>query len=659
MWRQSFSERRDVVGQPIELDGKSFTIVGVMPPEFRYPGRTEVWTPLAFSAEELSTQRGAHYLEVIGLRKTGISVAEAEADIRGVAARIEQLYPATNKNYSAGVEPLREYLVGSTPRRALLILLAAVALVAIIACVNVANLVLARGTARRRELAVRLALGAAPRDLLYMALTESVMLGLFGGALGLLLAFALSGALDTLRPEALRQVGDLQIRSTAGLFTFGLSLVVGIAFGLLPGLRASRGASLQGALQSGGRGDTGDRTLGRVRSILVSAELALALILLSGSGLLIKSFTRLHRVDAGFDARNVAVFSASLPDARYHESARVAGGYEQIIQRMRALPGVDVAGAMSMLPLDGNRYSISTRSLDGRVIPSADQPSTQIRIVSPDVFTALRVRVKAGRAFQSSDRAGAPPVAIVNESAARKLWKGVDPIGHTLTISTRFTEDTSRAGGTVVGVVADFHDASLGTAPNPIVFFPHAQAPWSDMNIVLRLAGQTEPGGVLRAAERELHAFDRLLPMNDARTMSSVVSDSMAQPRFATVLMGTFAALAVVLAIIGVFGVMAYIVGQRTREIGVRVALGASQRRVVQETLSRAVWPLVAGATLGLAATLAVARFMARLLYDVKPHDPIVLAAVTIGLVVIALVAAYVPARRASAVDPLIALRAD
>jgi predicted permease len=659
LWRQKFGERRDVIGRPLELDGRRFTIVGVMPGGFRYPARTDLWTPLAFSSEELATQRGAHYLEVLALLKPGVSVAAADADLASVAGRLAQLYPATNKNYSAGIQPLREYLVGSTPRRALLILLAAVTLVAIIACVNVANLVLARGTARRRELAVRVALGAAPRDLLYMALTESVMLALFGGALGLVVAIALSGALDALRPEALRQVGELRMSGAAGLFTFALSLVVGIAFGLLPGLRASRGAGVHAALQGGGRSDMGDRTLGRVRSMLVSAELALALILLSGAGLLIKSFTRLHQVDAGFDARNVAVFSVSLPDARYHESPRVATAFQQIVERMRAIPGVEVAGAMSMLPMDGDRYSISTNSLDGRSIPSADQPSTQIRIVTPEAFAALQVHLKAGRAFQSSDRAGAPPVVILNESAARKLWNGVDPLGHTLAISTRFTEDTSRAGGTVVGVVADFHDASLGTAPNPIVFFPHAQAPWSDMSVVLRLAGQTPPSGVLRAAERELHAFDRLLPMNDARTMSSVVSDSMAQPRFATVLMGTFAALAVVLAIIGVFGVMAYIVGQRTREIGVRVALGASHRRVVGETLSRAVGPLVIGSALGVVATLALARFMARLLYDVKPNDPIVLGAVTMGLVLVALVAAYVPARRASAVDPLIALRAD
>ena len=659
LWQQKFAERRDVIGQRLELDGKRFTIVGVMPAGFRYPARTDLWTPLAFSAEDLATQRGAHYLDVIALVKPGVSASAADADLRGVADRIAQLYPNTNKSYSAGIQPLREYLVGSTPRRALLILLGAVALVAIIACVNVANLVLARGTARRRELAVRVALGAAPRDLLYMALTESVLLALFGGALGLIVAIALSGALDAVRPDALRQIGELRMRGTAGLFTFALSLLAGITFGLLPGFQASREGQLHASLHSGGRSNMSDRALGRLRSALVSAELALALILLAGAGLLAKSFTRLHQVDAGFDPRNVAVFSVSLPDARYHETPRIAAALQQIVERMRAIPGVEVAGAMSMLPMDGNRYSISTSSLDGRRIPSADQPSTQIRIVTPDAFAALRVQVKSGRAFASSDRGGAPPVVIVNESAARKLWNGVDPVGHTLTISTRFTEDTSRAGGTVVGVVADFHDASLGASPSPIVFFPHAQAPWSDMNVALRLAAQTQPSGVLRAAERGLHAFDKLLPMNDARTMSSVVSDSMAQPRFATVLMGTFAALAVVLAVIGVFGVMAYIVGQSTREIGVRVALGASHGRVVRETLSRAVAPLVVGSALGVVATLALAHFMTRILYDVKPNDPLVLGGVTIGLVLVALLAAYVPARRASAVDPLIALRGD
>jgi putative ABC transport system permease protein len=659
LWQQSFGGRRDVVGENVQLDGASFTIVGVMPPGFTYPARTELWTPLAFSSSELATQRGAHYLSVFALLKPGVTIDVAASDLRAVAARLAAAFPNTNKDYSASVTPLREYLVGGTPKRALLVLLVAVALVALIACANVANLVLARGTSRGREMAVRLALGATPRDLLYMALTESVLLALFGGAAGLLLAQGLAGVLDGLRPEALRQVGDLQIKWTAGAFTFLLSLIVGLLFGLGPGVQASRRRSLQPALQSGGRAELGERHTGRLRSTLVAVEIALAVILLSGAGLLIKSFARLQHVDPGFDGRNLLVFSVSLPDARYATPERMRLAYEDIVQRTAALPGVESAGAMMLLPLDGNSFSISTHSLDGRLIPPTEQPSTQIRVVTPDALNTLRVRLKSGRGFQSSDRAGAEPVVLVNESAARLLWKGVDPIGHSITIGTRFGADTTRARGTVVGVVSDIRDAALGTPPRATVYFPHAQASISDMTIVVRVAPSMDPMALVSSIRPQLQAVDPLLPMIAPRTMDEVADVSVAQPRFATLLMSAFAALAVLLAIIGVFGVMAYIVGQRTREIGIRMALGASQQRVVGETLARAAAPLIAGVAVGVTSTALLVRLMTKLLYDVQPHDPSILAGVAIGLVVVALLAAYFPARRASAIDPLLALRSD
>ncbi|MGH7637848.1 MAG: ABC transporter permease, partial [Gemmatimonadaceae bacterium] len=659
IWQQMFAGNADVVGRSVQLDGDAFTIIGVMPPGFRYPGRAQLWTPLAFTARTLQTQRGAHYLDVIGLLAPGAPASSAEADLKRVAAGLAAQYPNTNKDYSASLATLRDDLVGDTPRRALLVLLVAVALVALIACANVANLVLARGTARGREFSVRLALGASSRDLLYMSLTESVLLALCGGAAGLLLARGLTGALDALRPESLRQVGDLQIQLSAGAYTFLLALLAGVLFGLAPALQASRRHNLQRGLQSGGRADAGDRRVGSLRSMLVAGEIALAVILLSGAGLLIKSFATLQRVDAGFDAEQTLVFSLALPDARYDSSRRVALAYEDIVGRIAALPGVERAGLMSMLPLDGDRYSISIGSIDGQRIPSTEQPSAQIRIVSPSALETLRIPLAQGRMFEASDRLGSAPVVLVNESAARMLWKDVNPIGHIVRIGTRFTEDTARAGGTVVGIVRDILDRTLGSPPSAIIYFPHAQAPWEDVNVVVRAAPGLEPTSLVGAVRDQVHAVDALLPIVDPRTMDDVVSASVTQPRFATLLMSVFAFLALLLAVIGVAGVMAYVVGQRTREIGIRMALGASQRRVVRETLLSASVPLILGSVVGLAVTVAVVRQLANLLYGVTPRDPAVLGGVTALLLLVALLAAYLPARRASTVDPLIAVRSD
>ena len=658
-WQRNFGGRPDVLGQRMDVNGNSYAVVGVMPRGFAYPGRTQLWMPLVFSPKELASQRGAHYLDVIALLKHGVSLAPADADLAAVQAQLAKTYPDTDRDYSASVEPLRDALVGGTPKRALLILILAVALVALIACANVANLVLARGTSRAREMAVRLALGASPRDLAYMALTENVLLALLGGAAGLALAWVLSGALDSLRPASLRVVGDLRMSGTTALFTLVVSTLVGFVFGLVPAFQAARRTTLQPALQAGGRAELGERRTNRLRSSLVAAEVALAVVLLSGAGLLIKSFTRLQQVDTGFDARNLLVYDVSLPDARYTTSESMAAGFAEIRRRAAAVPGVAAVGSMSILPLDGSSYSISTRSVDGQVFASADQPSTQIRILTPGTLATLGVRLLRGRDVAETDRLGAAPVVLVNEAAARLLWRDEDPLGHSLVISTRFTDDTTRASGTVVGVVADIRDRSLGTPSRPIVYFPHAQAPWSDMNFVVRPAAGLRPMSLVSALRSELHAVDPLLPMVEPRTMDDVVNASVQQPRFATLLMTVFAALAVVLAVIGVFGVMAYIVGQRSREIGIRMALGASQHRVVLETLTKAAAPLLVGVALGLAATLASVRVMTKLLYDVAPRDPTVLGGVVLGLAAVAVIAAYLPARRASGVDPLIALRSD
>jgi putative ABC transport system permease protein len=659
LWQQSFGGRRDVIGRTMQLDGMSYTIVGVMPSGFTYPGRTQIWTPLAFTPDDMATQRGAHYLEVVGLLKRGVTLSSADGDVRLIATRLAQQYPNTNKGYSATVTSLRNYLVGDASKRALIVLLVAVALVALIACANVANLVLARGTSRGREMAVRLALGASPRDLAYMAVTESVLLALFGGIAGFLLAKSLAGALDALRPEALQQVGALEIRATAGLFTFVVSLLLGALFGIGPGMQAARRSSLQQALAAGGRTGSASRESGRLRAAFVAAEIALAVVLVSGAGLLIKSFVRLESVDAGFDASHLVTYSLSLPDARYSPPERARIAIDEIVRRTTELPGVTAAGAISILPLSDDAYSITTSSIDGVDIPPTEQPSTQVRIVTAGALPTLGVTMKAGRGFEAGDRAGGARVVLVSESAARLLWKGVNPIGHRITIGTRFGLGGERGNGTVVGVVSDIHDASLGAPPRPTVYFPHSQTPVSDMTVVIRTAANAQRLSVLNGAREVLRQVDPLLPMVGAQSMDDVAAASVAQPRFATLLMTIFAALAMTLAAIGVFGVVGYVVGQRTREIGIRMALGASQTRVVSETVLQAATPLFVGLVAGVAGTLAVVQLLTTMLHDVAPYDPVVLGGVTIGLAVVALAAAYLPARRASGVDPLLALRSD
>ena len=658
LWRRSFGARPDVIGRTIQLDGRSVRVVGVMPPGFDFPDGSQVWSPFAFSPQDLATQRGAHYLGVVGRLAPGATLEGANSELSVLASRLAAQFPNTNKGAGARAVPLHDALVGAAPRRALLILLGAVALVALIACVNVANLLLARGAMRQRELAVRAALGATPRDLVSMSLVESVVLALVGGACALLIATWAASGLGTLRPAELRQIGDVRIDSVVLAFTFALAVGTGLLFGIAPALQLIRTTNVHGVLASGGRAHLVSREGWRVRAGLVASELALAVMLLVGAGLLIKSFRKLLEVHPGFDPGDLATAYISLPDARYPKPERRALFYQQLVERAAAVPGVRSAAAISGLPLDGYYYSITTIALDGQDIPSAQQPSTQIRQVTPALFQALRVPLLEGRVFSAADRMDAPRVIVVNESAARLLWPGVDPVGHTATIGMR-PVGTERPGGAVVGVVGDIHDEALGTPPRPTIYLAEAQFPTTDMAVALRVAPGTDPLAVVPALRSSLRALDPALPLTFVRTMDRVAQLSVAEQRFAMLLLVAFAALAAALAAVGIYGVMAYVVGQRTREIGVRMALGAPAEVVVGETLRRAVLPVLVGVGAGVAGALALTQLMARLLFEVEPADPATFCAVAVGLALLALLAAYLPARRASRVDPLMALRSE
>ena len=505
LWRSTFGSRTDLLERAIQLDGRSFQVVGVMPPGFDYPSGAKLWTPWAFSADEMRTQRGAHYLTVVARLRDGVAMDAAVGELAGIARHLAELYPGTNKDDSATARSLRDDLVGATPRRALIILLGAVALVTLIACANVANLLLARGEARRRELAMRASLGARPRDLIGMALTESVLLSLAGGAAGVLVAWMGTRVLDAMRPADLRSLGAARVDLPVLGFALGLSVLTGLLFGLAPAIQAVRAGVAQGALRPDSRGSVGSREGWRARSLLVAAELALAVMLLAGAGLLTRSFARLQGVAPGFNASGVLTFQLSLPDARYPDANRSERFYEQLLDGIRAMPGVASADAISGLPLDDYDYQISTHSLDGRTIESSVQPSTQIRLVTGGFFRTLGIRLRRGRTFTDADRDGAPNVVVMNEAAARLLFKGQDALGHALEIGTGFGLGRGRAGGEVVGIVDDVHDDALGTPPRPTIYLAHAQFPVTDMAVAVRAAAGVDPislagGGARRGA---------------------------------------------------------------------------------------------------------------------------------------------------------------
>ena len=659
VWRRLFGSRTDVVGQTVQLDGVTRQIVGVMPPGFDYPDHSEVWLPLAFSDTALATQRGAHYLDVVARLRPGLTVDAATRDIDAVAKQLAAAYPRTNKDHGATVKSLRDSLVGASSRRALWILLGAVGLVALIACVNVANLLLARGAARQRELAVRTALGAQPRDLIGMALVESMLLALMGGAAAVLVGFGATRAMQAIRPATLTLFGQVGIDLRVLAFTFALSAITGLLFGLAPAVQSARVSRLHGTMQAGGRGGTMSRGGWRVRGVLVAGELALAMILLAGAGLLIRSFVRLQQVPPGFDAARVATFDLSLPDARYPTPETSHIFFDRLLAGVRGLPGVERAGGGTGLPLSGANYSITTHAIDGQTIPDADQPSTQIRIVTPAYFKTLGIPMVAGRAFTETDRTGAPGAVVVNQAAAKLLWKGANPIGHTIEIGTSFGLGRGRAGGEVVGVVHDVHDEELQTAPRPIVYLAHAQYPVGYLSIAAKTAPGLDPERLATAVRAQVRQLDPNLPVLGFSSMTRIVGQSVEDQRFAMTLLGIFAALALLLAAIGVYGVMAYVVGQRTREIGVRMALGASGPTVIGETVRRAAPAVVLGLAVGVVGALELTKLMTHLLYEVNPGDAGTFFVMTGALAAIAALSAWLPARRASRVDPVIALRAE
>jgi predicted permease len=657
MWQRDFGGDHSIVGERIMLDGTPTTVLGVAPRTLDYPRGVEIWTPRAFDTEDLTTQRGAHYLGVIARIAPGATVQQATGQVAAVGDRLAAEFPNTNAQTSATLVSLRESLVGDV-RPALYLLLGAVGLVLLIACANVANLFVARALSRRRDLALRQAVGASRGRLARIVLTESVLLAAAGGALGLLIAAWGTPVLARLRPDdAILQSATVDVRVL--LATLVVSILSGLMFGVFPALRLVPTRGLSQQLVGGGRGSSVTREAHRARRILVVSEMTLAFVLLVGAGLLMRSFVALYGTELGFETASRLTFSLQTPDATYGTPDRVDGFYTQVMDRLRELPGVETAGATQALPLSGNSYGISTRSLDGREL-SNDESSrlgTQVRVVRPGYLAAMGIPVLRGRAISEQDRHGAASAIMLNESAARLLFPGVDPVGHEVFVHTSFGLDRGNAGGTVVGVAGDTRDRGADEEQSPMIYLSHAQFPLEFMQVVLHTGG--EPEMLARAARAAVSAIDPNVPVFELQSMDSRFAESVEQPRFLLTLLTLFAATAVALACIGLYGVISQGVVERTREIGIRLALGARQHDVQRMILRAGGGLAVAGIALGLAGAFAGSRLISSYLFGVQPIDALTLTGAAITLLPVALLASWIPARRATRVDPAITLRME
>ena len=649
LWQRRFGGDPRIVGREVTLSGRPFTVIGVAPRDFRFLRDVDLWAPARM---DTVGQRRAEYLTVFGRLKPGVTVQQAGAELAGVLKRLAEQYPETNATLQSEVVAMKDDLVGDV-RPALLVFSGAVGLVLLIACANVANLLLARAAAREREVAVRVALGAGSGRLVRQLLTESVVLSVIGGAAGLVLASLAVSALRASGTEILPRLGEVRVDVAVALFALLLAVVTGLLFGLAPALRVGGGGggALHAALREGARGAAGGAVT-RLRNALVLGEVAVAVVLLVGAGLLIRSFDKLNRVDPGFNPRGVLTYGVILPRARYGNLEEVPAVYERLLERTRQIPGVRHAAVSTTLPMEGTGYW--SFAIEGRQsVTGGPGQDLQPFDVSPDYFRTLGVPLRSGRLIEPSDAPGAPRVAVVNEELVKRYFGGKDPVGARLTYGD--PTDTAAVWWTVVGVVGTVAQEGLKAKPYAQMYRPIAQAPARGLWVSMRTAG--DPLAAATAARAALKAVDAELPLNDMQTMEQRVADSLAQPRVSVTLLTVFAAVALALAAVGIYGVVSYAVTQRTREIGIRMALGAKQGDVLRLVVRQGMLPAVAGVALGLAGALAATRAMASLLYGVGAADPLTFAVVALFLATVALVATYVPARRATRVAPTEALR--
>jgi predicted permease len=657
LWTRRFGGDPQAVGRTLTIDADTYRIVGVMPRGFSYPLQSEIWVPQRFTADDLATQRGAHYLDVIGRLESGATLDRARDEMRAMSLRMAEAFPSTNRNARISVHEMRSAMVGDV-RTPLLLILGAVGFVLLIVCVNVANLVLTRALGRTRELAVRSALGAGRFRLVRGVLVESLLLAIAGGAAGLGLAVWASRAIHALDDGlGIPLLDQTRVDGSVVVFTFGISMLAALLFGSLPAWHAAAVRDVAGRIREESGTATGDRQRQRVRGLLIVAETALAVVLLIGAGLLLRSFARLSSVELGFDGHGVQTFNVSLPDMAYDTPDKRAALMDALVTRAAALPGVQASGAIFGMPLTDFRYTISMSTMDGRRLENDEQDarSLQVRVVTPGYFKTMAIPILRGRGFEASNRSGGAPVVLLNQTAATRLWPDGSALGHQFTLGTRMGQGGANAGGTVIGVVADVRDYGGATPVQPTVYLAHAQFPVGFATIAVR-TGDAAPG-VIDALRGIVADLDPNLPIFRVRTMDQLSADAVAQPRVYLLLLSLFAAVAVLLAALGIYGVLMHAVAQRTREIGIRLALGARRSEVIRLVVLQALGVALAGLALGLVAAAGATRLMTGLLFHIAPTDGPTYAVVAVALFAVAVVASYLPARRAARIDPVKALK--
>ncbi len=666
-WQRRFGGDPNIVNRQVTLDGQPATVIGVMPPEFVFPYKgmigptgftrslaVDAWTTLLLTGPRMVDAsdrfvRNVHYLAAVGRLTRGTGVEQARAGMAAIASRLEQAYPDTNKGWTTTVTPLHEQVVGAV-RPALLVLISGVAVILLMACVNVANLVLARSISRQKELAVRAALGASRWRMMQQALTESLVLALAGALLGLVFVRWGVQALVALAPANLPRVQEVAPDATVLLVTLLVALVTGMLVGIMPALFAGR-ADVRGALQEGSRGTIGSRARHQLRATLVVVEIALAVVLTVGAGLLLRSFAGVMMIDPGFKPDNLLTLQLSVPYRLTTADARRAY-YAQWFERLEALPGVTAVGGTTRIPLGSTSVTTSVQ-VEGKVVPMAELPEVEFRRAMHNYFEAMGIPIRRGRGFTADDGPNAPSAVIINEAMARRVFGQADPLGQRI----RTGPNPSGAWSTVVGVIGDIRHAGLEADPAPEMYVNYLQNPPVAPFIAIRTSG--DPAAMAELVRAEARAFDPTLAVYDIRTMQQIRSESVAERRFLLVLIGAFGLLALILAAVGVYGVMALVVSERTQEVGVRLALGAAPGEVLGMIVRQALTLAGTGVAAGVAVALTLTPLMANQLFGIPSFDPVTFVAVPIVLVVVATLAAIVPARRAMRVDPLTALRID
>jgi len=659
LWQRRFGSDPSLIGKPITLDGRNFTVIGVAPPGFQYPGKTELWLPPLRLAPELypdqdvAQSRRMGYLAVVGLLKPGVSLQQATGEMETITARLRKQYPDTNNRRFNRVVSLHEDVVGDT-NQLLWLLLGAVTFVLLIRCANVANLLLASGASRHKEMAIRAALGASRLRVVRQLFTESTILALTGGAFGLLVAFWGLAAITKLLPADFPRLNEIHLDLRVLGFTFAASMLTGILFGLAPALQVSR-SDVQDAIRETGRGTSGSRRQSRFRQALIVVEVALSVVLLAGAGLLFRSFLRLQSVDTGFVSQQVLTARLTPSGTNYVNDGDYAKFYKQVIEKVSAVPGVQDVGLINTLPL--YKGPTSGFRVEGRPVTTPDKwPSANYRVVSANYFRAMGIPVLQGRVYTDRDDENGQRVMIVNQKLAHEIFPGEDPVGKRITFGGTDANGQAR-WFEIVGVVANVRSLELREEPGAELYFSALQDFWPDMSLVVR--SSVEPESLAGAVRKVVNEVDRSVPVAHVKTMDHVVSESITQPRFNLFLLALFGAVAMVLSAAGIYGVTAYTVTQRTHELGIRIALGAQVSDVLKMILSQGMAVIGVGLVVGLAAAFALMRLLRSLLFGVGENDPLTFAAITLVLVLVALLACYIPARRATKVDPLVALRAE